>query len=93
MFIHSYKYYNIKIAGDSNSDFSVDPVTSSSGTEVKSLALIGGFNGANGIFQINQVPGSNNIIENNLIINITVITDQQITNSLSEMLGNVPLNF
>ncbi|MDF2954151.1 MAG: hypothetical protein OD816_001396 [Thermodesulfobacterium sp.] len=73
--------------------FSVDPVASSSGTDAKSLALIGGFNGANGIFQINQVPGSNNIIENNLIINITVITDQQITNSLSEMLGNVPLNF
>ncbi len=81
------------LEGDSNSDFSVDPVASSSGTDVKSLALIGGFNGANGIFQINQVPGSNNIIENNLIINITVITDQQITNSLSEMLGNVPLNF
>ncbi|RKX60763.1 MAG: hypothetical protein DRP29_02015 [Thermodesulfobacteriota bacterium] len=64
MFIHSYKYYNIKIAGDSNSNFSADPVVSVSGTNVRSIALIGGFNGANGIFQINQVPGSNNIIEN-----------------------------
>ena len=74
------------LEGDSNSNFSADPVVSVSGTNVRSIALIGGFNGANGIFQINQVPGSNNIIENNLIINITIIIDQQIT--LSDLLGN-----
>jgi len=88
LFIHSYKYYNIKIAGDSNSNFSADPVVSVSGTNVRSIALIGGFNGANGVFQINQVPGSNNIIENNLIINITIITDQQSAQSLNEILIN-----
>jgi len=81
------------LEGDSNSEFSADPVASLSGTNVRSIALIGGFNGANGIFQINQVPGSNNIIENNLIINITIITDQRITQSLNEMLGNTFLNF
>jgi hypothetical protein len=87
--------HNISILeGDSNSNFSTEQAaTSSSETNVRSIALIGGFNGANGIFQINQVPGSNNIIENNLVININIITDQQITQSLSEMIRNVPLNF
>ncbi len=51
------------------SDFSKNAVSSSSGVKVKSFAIIGNFNGANGIFQINQVPGSNNIVKNNLIIN------------------------
>ena len=81
--------HNVSILeGNSNSDFSSDPVVSLSGTNARSIALIGGFNGANGIFQINQVPGSNNFIENNLIINITIITDQQITQSLNEILRN-----
>jgi len=81
------------LEGDSNSEFSADPVASLSGTNVRSIALIGGFNGANGIFQINQVPGSNNIIENNLIININIFITQQITQSFKEMIWNTPLNF
>jgi len=86
--------HNVSILeGDSNSEFSADPVASLSGTNVRSIALIGGFNGANGIFQINQVPGSNNIIENNLIININIFITQQITQSFKEMIWNTPLNF
>ncbi len=74
------------------SDFSKNTV-SSSGVKVKSFAIIGNFNGANGIFQINQVPGSNNIVRNNLIININIFNDQEPpTKSLNEMFGNMPLN-
>ncbi len=87
--------HNISIMdGENNSNFSTDQTISfSSDTNMKSMALIGGFNGANGVFQINQVPGSNNMIENNLVINITVITDQQVINSLNKILKIMPLNF
>ena len=82
------------LEGDSNSDFSSDPVVSLSGTNARSIALIGGFNGANGIFQINQVPGSNNIIENNLIININIFITEQITGSfIKEMMWGIPILF
>jgi hypothetical protein len=40
--------------------------------EVNLITEIGNFNGGSGIFQIVQVPGSDNIINNNLFINITV---------------------
>jgi len=40
--------------------------------EVNLITEIGDFNGGSGIFQIVQVPGSENIINNNLFINITV---------------------
>jgi len=40
--------------------------------EVNLITEIGDFNGGSGIFQIVQVPGSNNIINNNLFINITL---------------------
>ncbi|MDL1957691.1 MAG: hypothetical protein LWW95_11705 [Candidatus Desulfofervidus auxilii] len=82
------------LEGDSNSEFSADSVVSLSGTNVRSIALIGGFNGANGIFQINQVPGSNNIIENNLIININIFITEQITGSfIKEMMWGIPILF
>ena len=40
--------------------------------QVNLITEIGDFNGGSGIFQIVQVPGSNNIINNNLFINITL---------------------
>ncbi len=40
--------------------------------EVNLITEIGDFNGGSGIFQIVQVPGSENIINNNLFISITV---------------------
>ncbi len=36
-------------------------------------AYVGNFQGASGIFQISQSPGSNNIIQNNLTVQITLI--------------------
>jgi hypothetical protein len=36
-------------------------------------AYVGNFQGASGIFQISQVPGSNNIVQNNLTVQITLI--------------------
>jgi hypothetical protein len=36
-------------------------------------AYVGNFRGASGIFQISQSPGSNNIIQNNLTVQITLI--------------------
>jgi|Deesub1362A_J573_1020465.scaffolds.fasta_scaffold02636_5 hypothetical protein len=36
-------------------------------------AYVGNFNGASGIFQISQSPGSYNVIQNNLMFQITVI--------------------
>lgn len=35
---------------------------------------LGSFNGANGIFQVNQVPGNFNVVNNNLFIQITMVT-------------------
>lgn len=35
-------------------------------------AILGGFNNGNGVFQVNQVPGSNNIVQNGLVLNLTI---------------------
>jgi hypothetical protein len=50
--------------------------------------VIGDFNGASGIFQINQVPGSSSVVHNNLFIQITLVTLQNSTSlpSLSSLL-------
>lgn len=53
-------------------------------------AYVGNFDGASGIFQISQSPGSFNVIHNNLILNITVInvTDES---ALPSLLPYLPL--
>ena len=38
----------------------------------RAKAILGGFNGGQGLFQVNQVPGSDNIVSNSLILNLTV---------------------
>ena len=38
--------------------------------------VVGNFNGASGIFQVNQVPGSFSVVHNNLFIQITLVTVQ-----------------
>ena len=50
--------------------------------------VLGNFNGANGIFQMNQVPGNFNVVHNNLFIQITMVTLQNGTSlpSLSSLL-------
>lgn len=39
-------------------------------------AALGSFNGANGIFQITQVPGNLNVVHNNLFFNIIMVSGQ-----------------
>jgi hypothetical protein len=46
--------------------------TSDGGTQFTAKAILGGFNGGQGLFQVNQVPGSDNIVSNSLILNLTV---------------------
>lgn len=41
--------------------------------QVRVSTAVGGFNGASGIFQLTQVPGSFNIVHNNLFVQIIVI--------------------
>lgn len=63
-------------------EFSVDD----EGVTVRTA--LGSFNGANGIFQVNQVPGNFNVVHNNLFIQITMVTLQNSTSlpSLSSLL-------
>jgi len=46
--------------------------TSDENVQFKATAVLGGLNGGQGLFQVNQVPGSNNIVSNSLIVNLTV---------------------
>jgi hypothetical protein len=46
------------------------------GDGVSIQAYVGNFGGASGIFQLIQSPGSYNVIQNNLIVQITMITVQ-----------------
>lgn len=43
------------------------------GTQVNIQASVGDLGGSKGIFQITQVPGSGNIVTNNMIVNIQII--------------------
>jgi len=42
-----------------------------------STAVIGDFQGGSGIFQINQVPGNNNLVNNSLVLDIAIFTLQE----------------
>jgi hypothetical protein len=44
-----------------------------SGESVNVRAVVGGLNGAQGIFLISQVPGNLNIIHNNMIVRLAII--------------------
>ncbi|MGH7406722.1 MAG: hypothetical protein ACREKF_01750, partial [Candidatus Methylomirabilales bacterium] len=44
--------------------------------QVKLFAGVGNLNGVSGILQINQVPGSNNVVHNNLFVQIAIINVQ-----------------
>lgn len=50
--------------------------------------VVGNFDGASGIFQINQVPGSLNVVHNNLFIQITLITVPSST-AIPSLLSNM----
>ena len=49
------------------------PTFSNSNGQVNIQTSIGNFEGASGIFQITQVPGSFNVVNNNLFIQIAVV--------------------
>ncbi len=49
------------------------PVVTVTDTNVQISAVVGDFQGASGIFQIAQVPGSFNVINNNMFIQIAII--------------------
>ena len=63
-------------------------VSVNNGGATVSAVLGGNFNGANGIFQFNLVPGDFNVVHNNLFIQITMVTLQNSTTlpSLSSLL-------
>ena len=46
--------------------------TTGDNPQFTTTAILGGFNGGQGLFQVNQVPGSNNIVHNGLILNLTI---------------------
>jgi hypothetical protein len=59
------------------------------GDGVSIQAFVGNFSGASGIFQIIQSPGSYNVIQNNLLVQITMIN---VTNAaaVSQLSGFLP---
>jgi hypothetical protein len=65
-------------------------VTTSDGN-VSISTVVGNFQGANGIFQIAQVPGSFNVVNNNLFIQVAIInvTNQSQLTGLTGLLGPV----
>jgi hypothetical protein len=52
------------------------PAGGVTGDGVSIQSYVGNFNGASGIFQIIQSPGSYNVIQNNLIVQVTMVTVQ-----------------
>ena len=52
------------------------PVVSVANEQVRLFAGVGNLNGVSGIFQVNQVPGSNNVVHNNLFVQIAIINVQ-----------------
>ena len=58
--------------GDNTASGESGDGTSQDGLQFQTTAVLGGLNGSEGVFQINQVPGSNNIVTNGLIVNLTV---------------------
>jgi hypothetical protein len=44
--------------------------------QVRLFAGVGNLNGVSGILQITQVPGSNNVVHNNLFVQIAIINVQ-----------------
>ena len=52
------------------------PVTGVGNEQVRLFAGVGNLNGVSGILQIAQVPGSNNVVHNNLFVQIAIINVQ-----------------
>lgn len=50
------------------------PTVTTTGTQATVTATLGNFQGGSGIFQLTQVPGSMNIVNNTLIVQIALVT-------------------
>ncbi len=66
-----------------------EPTFTAESGQVRMSAAVGDFGGARGIFQIAQVPGSYNVVYNNLFVQIAVINvmNGATAPSLSSLLG------
>jgi hypothetical protein len=79
--------YQASLLTNTNASSAAPPDLTSTlpaGTQVNIQATVGGMGNSQGIFQITQVPGSGNIVTNNLIINI------QVLQTLGNTLQNLP---
>ncbi|MBX6421977.1 hypothetical protein [Thermosulfurimonas sp. F29] len=73
--------------GSLSNEVAASPGTSS----IQTKAVLGNFKGGSGIFQINQVPGSGNIVRNHLTINIAIFNNQEIVRrSLNNLFRILP---
>lgn len=70
-----------------NSGSQTPSVQYGSGGDVQIQTSIGNFAGANGIFQIAQVPGNFNVVNNNLFIQVNILQDAGSVPSLSSLLS------
>ncbi len=61
---------------DTNGPSLPPSVASVANEQVRLFAGVGNLHGVSGILQINQVPGSNNIVHNNLFVQIAMINVQ-----------------
>ena len=59
--------------GPGSSGTTIPPSSLPPNTAVKIEASIGSFGGGKGIFQVTQVPGSGNVINNTLLVNIQIV--------------------
>lgn len=56
--------------------------------QVQIQATVGGLYGARGIFEIVQVPGSNNVVNTNMVVNISVV--QIVGQSMADISSLLP---
>lgn len=66
----------VNTGGTNGTSSAPAPVVGVANEQVQLLAGVGNLNGVSGILQINQVPGSNNIVHNNLFVQIAIINVQ-----------------
>ncbi|MGE0748332.1 MAG: hypothetical protein AB7K86_23930, partial [Rhodospirillales bacterium] len=55
--------------------------------DVQIQTVIGNFQGASGIFQIAQVPGNFNVVNNNLFVQVNILQDASSLPSLPSLLN------
>jgi hypothetical protein len=72
--------------GSGSTGTTIPPSSLPPDTAVKIEASVGSLGGGKGIFQITQVPGSGNIVNNTLLVNIQII--QVLGNTVPTIINN-----